>query len=87
MLGRDADVIVGDVHGEATSEKNAMGHFLDGQASLVVGTHTHIPTADHRILSAGTAYQTDAGMCGNYRFGDWHGQAGSNIALLRRAQR
>lgn len=66
MLGRDADVIVVDVHGEATSEKNAMGHFLDGQASLVVGTHTHIPTADHRILAAGTAYQTDAGMCGNY---------------------
>ena len=65
-LGRDADAILVDVHGEATSEKNAMGHFLDGQASLVVGTHTHIPTADHRILAAGTAYQTDAGMCGNY---------------------
>jgi len=66
VLGRDADVIVVDVHGEATSEKTAMGHFLDGQASLVVGTHTHVPTADHRILGSGTAYQTDAGMCGNY---------------------
>jgi len=66
ILGRDADVIVVDVHGEATSEKTAMGHFLDGQVSLVVGTHTHVPTADHRILASGTAYLTDAGMCGNY---------------------
>ncbi len=65
-LGENADVIVVDVHGEATSEKTAMGHFLDGQVSLVVGTHTHVPTADHRILLAGTAYLTDAGMCGNY---------------------
>ena len=65
-LGRDADFILVDVHGEATSEKMALGHYADGRASLVVGTHTHIPTADHRILEGGTAYQTDAGMCGDY---------------------
>ena len=65
-LGRDADAIIVDFHGEATSEKVAMGHYLDGRVSLVVGTHTHIPTADLRILTGGTAYQTDAGMCGDY---------------------
>ena len=65
-LGAAADAIVIDVHAETTSEKNAMGHFADGSASLVVGTHTHIPTADTRILAGGTAYQTDAGMCGDY---------------------
>lgn len=65
-LGATADAIVIDVHAETTSEKNAMGHFADGSASLVVGTHTHIPTADTRILPGGTAYQTDAGMCGDY---------------------
>ncbi|MCE3231086.1 MAG: metallophosphoesterase [Alphaproteobacteria bacterium] len=58
--------IVLDFHGEATSEKMAMGHFCDGRVSLVVGTHTHIPTADMQILPQGTAYQTDAGMCGDY---------------------
>lgn len=65
-LGQQADAIIVDVHGEATSEKTAMGHFLDGKVSLVVGTHTHVPTADHRILAGGTGYLTDAGMCGNY---------------------
>ena len=55
-----------DVHGEATSEKMAMGHLADGRASLVVGTHTHVPTADAQILENGTGYQTDAGMCGDY---------------------
>ncbi|MEC7208906.1 MAG: TIGR00282 family metallophosphoesterase, partial [Pseudomonadota bacterium] len=65
-LGRDVDGLVIDFHGEATSEKMAMGHYFDGAASLVVGTHTHIPTADCRILPGGTAYQTDAGMCGDY---------------------
>ncbi len=55
-----------DVHCEATSEKMAMGHWCDGRASAVVGTHTHVPTADAMILSRGTAYMTDAGMCGNY---------------------
>lgn len=65
-LGRDADALVIDVHGEATSEKTAFGFAADGRATLVVGTHTHIPTADHRILPGGTAYQTDAGMCGDY---------------------
>ncbi|MFN3279745.1 MAG: TIGR00282 family metallophosphoesterase [Paracoccus hibiscisoli] len=55
-----------DIHAEATSEKMAVGHFCDGRASLVVGTHTHVPTADAQILSRGTAYLTDAGMCGDY---------------------
>ena len=55
-----------DIHAEATSEKMAVGHFCDGRASLVVGTHTHVPTADHQILPRGTAYQSDAGMCGDY---------------------
>ena len=55
-----------DFHGEITSEKNAIGHLFDGKASLVVGTHTHIPTNDARILIGGTGYQTDAGMCGDY---------------------
>lgn len=65
-LGRDADAILVDMHGEATSEKNILGHHLDGRVSVVVGTHTHIPTADARVLPGGTAYQTDAGMCGAY---------------------
>jgi metallophosphoesterase (TIGR00282 family) len=65
-LGRDADAIFIDLHGEATSEKNAIGFVADGRVSAVVGTHTHIPTADNRILPGGTAYQTDAGMCGDY---------------------
>jgi 2',3'-cyclic-nucleotide 2'-phosphodiesterase len=65
-LGRDCDAILLDFHAEVSSEKMAMGHFCDGRASLVVGTHTHTPTADHHILSGGTAYMTDAGMCGDY---------------------
>jgi len=65
-LKEDADFIVVDVHGEITSEKNALGHFLDGRVTAVVGTHTHIPTYDFRILKKGTAYQTDIGMCGDY---------------------
>ena len=65
-LKEDYDLLVVDFHGEITSEKNAMGHFFDGKATLVVGTHTHIPTNDARILNNGTAYQTDAGMCGDY---------------------
>jgi hypothetical protein len=65
-LGKRADAIIIDMHAEATSEKMAMGHFCDGRASLVVGTHTHVPTADHQILPGGTAYLTDAGMCGDY---------------------
>ena len=62
----DYDLLIVDFHGEITSEKNAMGHFFDGKATLVVGTHTHIPTNDARVLKNGTAYQTDAGMCGDY---------------------
>ncbi len=65
-LGGQAQAILVDVHCEATSEKMAMGQFLDGRASVVVGTHTHVPTADAVILPGGTAYQTDAGMCGDY---------------------
>ncbi len=65
-LGRTVGAIIVDVHGEASSEKMAIANVVDGRASLVVGTHTHVPTADTRILPGGTAYQTDAGMCGVY---------------------
>ncbi|MDD9922707.1 MAG: TIGR00282 family metallophosphoesterase [Boseongicola sp.] len=65
-LGGLAAATVVDIHCEATSEKMGMGHFCDGRASLVVGTHTHVPTADTQILSGGTAFQSDAGMCGDY---------------------
>ena len=65
-LKEDYDFLIVDFHGEITSEKNAIGHYFDGKATLVVGTHTHIPTNDARILENGTAYQTDAGMCGDY---------------------
>jgi metallophosphoesterase (TIGR00282 family) len=65
-LGRHADAIVVDIHAEATSEKQAMGHFTDGRVSLVVGTHTHAPTADHQILPGGTAFMSDVGMTGDY---------------------
>lgn len=65
-LGRDVAAILIDMHGEATSEKRAMGHFLDGRASLVVGTHSHVPTADGHVMRGGTGYLTDAGMCGDY---------------------
>jgi len=61
-----AAAIFVDVHGEATSEKQALGHLADGRASLVVGSHSHVPTADARIMPRGTGYQTDAGMCGDY---------------------
>ena len=66
ILKKDIDFLVVDFHGEITSEKMAAGHFFDGQATCVVGTHTHVPTADTRILDNGTAYQTDIGMCGDY---------------------
>ncbi|WP_199258269.1 TIGR00282 family metallophosphoesterase [Paracoccus binzhouensis] len=65
-LGGLVQATVVDIHAEATSEKMAMGHWCDGRASLVVGTHTHVPTADTMILNRGSAYQTDAGMCGDY---------------------
>ncbi len=64
--GGQAQAVIVDIHCEATSEKMAMGHYCDGKASLVVGTHTHVPTADTMILSKGTAFQSDAGMCGDY---------------------
>lgn len=65
-LGDSVDAIVIDIHAEATSEKQAFGHQFDGRATLVAGTHTHVPTADERVLPGGTAYITDAGMCGDY---------------------
>jgi metallophosphoesterase (TIGR00282 family) len=65
-LGRDCDAILVDVHAEASSEKWALGHFADGRASVVVGTHTHVPSADHRILTGGTGFVTDVGMTGDY---------------------
>ena len=66
QLGLDVQAVIVDFHAEATSEKYSMGHHLDGRASLVFGTHTHVPTADHQILPGGTAYMTDLGMCGDY---------------------
>ena len=65
-LGEVADAVIVDFHTEATSEIQAMGHFLDGRVSLVVGTHTHIPTSDHRVLKGGTGFMADAGMCGDF---------------------
>jgi metallophosphoesterase (TIGR00282 family) len=65
-LGSSVAAIVADFHAEATSEKMAYGHSFDSQMSLIVGTHTHSPSADHQILPNGTAYQSDAGMCGDY---------------------
>src|SRR2546430_386693 len=65
-LRQGVDAIIIDIHGEATSEKQSMGHFCDGRASLVVGTHTHAPTADHQILPRGTAFISDLGMTGDY---------------------
>ena len=66
ILKKNVDFLVVDFHGEITSEKMAIGHFYDGMSTCVVGTHTHVPTADTRILEKGTAYQTDIGMCGDY---------------------
>jgi metallophosphoesterase (TIGR00282 family) len=65
-LKKEADFIVVDMHGEITSEKMAMGHLFNGKATMVIGTHTHVPTLDYTILDKGTAYQTDTGMCGDY---------------------
>jgi 2',3'-cyclic-nucleotide 2'-phosphodiesterase len=65
-LKTGADAVIVDMHAETTSEKQSMGHFLDGRASLVVGTHTHVPTADHQILPGGTAFMSDVGMTGDY---------------------
>ncbi|MCS0497587.1 TIGR00282 family metallophosphoesterase [Ancylobacter mangrovi] len=65
-LGLVADAVIVDFHAETTSEKQAFGHWCDGRASLVIGTHTHVPTSDHRILPGGTAFMTDVGMCGCY---------------------
>lgn len=65
-MGSEVDAIIVDIHAEASSEKMGMGQFLDGKVSLVVGTHSHIPTADAQILTKGTAYQTDSGMTGSY---------------------
>ena len=82
-LREAADAIVVDFHGEASSEKQGIGIFCDGRASLVVGTHTHVPTADHQILPGGTAYMTDAGMTGDYDFDHRHakGRAAAPLHL------
>ena len=66
VLKKDVDFSIIDFHGEITSEKAAIGHFFDGAFTCIVGTHTHVPTADTRILEKGTAFQTDIGMCGDY---------------------
>ena len=66
ILKKNVDFIVVDFHGEITSEKMAIGYFFDGKVTAVVGTHTHVPTSDNRVLNKGTAYQTDLGMCGVY---------------------
>jgi metallophosphoesterase (TIGR00282 family) len=76
--------IIIDFHAEASSEKQAMGHSFDGRASLVIGTHTHVPTADHRILPGGTAFQTDAGMCGDYDSVIGMQKAGASIRFWRK---
>lgn len=65
-LGRNVDAILVDIHAEATSEKISLAHYFDGKVSAVIGTHTHVPTADERILTGGTAFQCDVGMCGDY---------------------
>ena len=67
QLKKEADFIIVDMHAEITSEKMAMGYLFDGKATMVVGTHTHVPTSDHMIMEKGTAYQTDVGMCGDYK--------------------
>jgi metallophosphoesterase (TIGR00282 family) len=79
-LGGDVAAVVIDIHGEATSEKQAFAHSFDGQASLIVGTHTHVPTADYQVLPGGTAYCSDAGMCGDY---DSVIGMGKQVAALR----
>lgn len=65
-LARGVDAILVDMHAEATSEKTALAYYLDGRVSAVIGTHTHTPTSDHRVLPCGTAFQSDVGMCGDY---------------------
>ena len=83
-LREAADAIVVDFHGEATSEKQGMGFFCDGRVSLVVGTHTHVPTADHQILPGGTAYMSDAGMTGDYDFDHRHAEGRAAASLHHR---
>ena len=83
-LGTTVSAIVIDFHAEATSEKVAFAHYLDGRVSLVVGTHTHTPTADHRVLAGGTAFQADAGMCGDYDSVIGMGKEGSVARFVRK---
>jgi hypothetical protein len=82
--GGSVQAVVVDIHAEATSEKQAMGHSFDGRASLVIGTHTHTPTADARILPGGTAFQTDAGMCGDYDSVIGMGKGAASIRFWRK---
>ncbi|MGI4748150.1 MAG: TIGR00282 family metallophosphoesterase [Janthinobacterium lividum] len=83
-LGTTVQAIVVDFHAEATSEKAAFAHYLDGRVSLVVGTHTHTPTSDHRILAGGTAFQADAGMCGDYDSVIGMGKEGAMARFVRK---
>nr|WP_221244492.1 TIGR00282 family metallophosphoesterase [Neoroseomonas alkaliterrae] len=85
-LGAQGSVqaVVVDIHAEASSEKQAMGHSFDGRASLVIGTHTHVPTADARVLPGGTAFQTDAGMCGDYDSVIGMGKGGASLRFWRK---
>jgi metallophosphoesterase (TIGR00282 family) len=83
-LSVTVQAIICDFHGEATSEKQAFGHSFDGSVSLVVGTHTHVPTADHQILPGGTAYLTDAGMCGDYDSVIGMGKEGAGARFWRK---
>jgi len=85
-LGAQGSVqaVVVDIHAEATSEKQAMGHSFDGRASLVIGTHTHVPSADHRVLPGGTAFQSDAGMCGDYDSMIGMQKGGASLRFWRR---
>jgi metallophosphoesterase (TIGR00282 family) len=82
--GGSVQAAVVDIHAEATSEKQAMGHSFDGRASLVIGTHTHVPTADARILPGGSAFQTDAGMCGDYDSVIGMAKGGASIRFWRK---
>ena len=81
LLGEACDAIIVDFHAEASSEKQAFAHFIDGRVSLVVGTHTHVPTADYQILPQGTAFITDVGMTGDYDFDHRHGEGGADPPL------
>ncbi|MBP0493344.1 TIGR00282 family metallophosphoesterase [Pararoseomonas indoligenes] len=82
--GGSVQAVVVDIHAEATSEKLGFGHSFDGRVSLICGTHTHVPTADHQVLEGGTGYVSDAGMCGDYDSVIGMGKAGASIRFWRK---